>query len=881
MSIEQNKKAKKIAEESLEIMRDVSLSAEAAIYERNTRNSSSVDQLTNQVNTMNDSTSISNLDKIASENMDNLYRLKEEPVISRVVALNKEGETVTYYISRVVPIPGDKKGVTFASYGAPIGRLASIPPGEDVDIDTGREKLYFEILERIIFRPRKDKGEWDSKNTNIENEIDTFTITSLRELLSAHLEPEEVEDMLAALLMEEENDALIFKGKKREVIEGMYLRDQPILDKFQDEIFRLPLEENLLILGSPGTGKTTTLIKRLGQKIESVNLLEEEISLVKDFPTILPHKNSWLMFTPTELLKLYVKEAFNKEGVAAPDNNIKTWTDYRLYLARQVLGILKSDKGSSTLVLDDSVPILEEKAFTNSISLFEEFSSFFIRQLVSDLRISNEWLLTHLDDDELNEFNLQIKETLSTDNLKISQLYSIDKMHSHFSKRSKNLQDEVTSAITSSLNGILNQDKDFLEKLKDFIQDIEKTSEFIEDSEDEDDTDKLSRHELTKGYNSAIRAYARAKANSKNLNPKLKSAKIIEWLGNRVMDDKKIMALGKKINILTHLRKFLNPMKLSVSKIPAQYKIFRNKKESANWFNPERDSNNRANSLEVDIILLLTLKNLNKIRAVVPRGVHDSHPYLSGFKSLFKEYRNQILVDEATDFSPIQLACMLELSNQKIRSFFACGDFNQRITRYGTQTTEDMKWVSNKFDIREVHNPYRQSKKLTALAKTIVGELAEDIVDEKEFSPVLIENMTDAESLSFWLRDRIREVEEHLGLIPSIAIFVNSKDEVDSITDALNSVMENIQVKGYRDGQSVGQDGDIRIFDIQHIKGLEFEAVFFLNVDKLAKEKPLLFDKYLYVGVTRATTYLGITCESTLPNEIEKTRDMFTSNWSK
>lgn len=880
MLIAQSKKAKEIAKESLELMRDISLSAEADIGKRNTGNSSSIDQLTNQINTMNDSTSVGYLDQSKSEYMDVLYRLKEEPFISRVIALNKEGETVTYYISRVMPISGDKKGLTFASYGSAIGRLASIPSGEDVNINIGREKLHFEILERITFRPRKDKGEWDSKNTNIENEIDTFTIPSLLKLLSAHLEPKEV-DIVAAMIREEENNALILKGKKREVIEGMYLRDQPILDKFQDEIFRLPLEENLLILGSPGTGKTTTLIKRLGQKIDSANLLEEEIYLVKEFPTILPHKNSWLMFTPTELLKLYVKEAFNKVGVAAPDNNIKTWTDYRLYLARQVLGILKSEKGSSTLILDDSVPILEEKAFTNSIALFEEFSSFFIRQLVSDLRISNEWLLTHLDDDKLNEFNLQIKETLSTDNLKISQLYSIDKMHTHFSKRSKNLQGEVTSAITSSLNGILNQDKDFLKKLKDFIQDIEKTSEFIEDSEDEDDTDKLSRHELTKGYNSALRAYARAKANRKNLNPKLKSAKIIEWLGNRVWDDEKIMVLGKKINILTHLRKFLNPMKLSVSKIPTQYKIFRNKKESAGWFNPERASNNRANSLEVDIILLLTLRNLNKIRAVVPRGIHDSHPYLSGFKSLFKEYRNQILVDEATDFSPIQLACMLELSNDKIRSFFTCGDFNQRITKYGTQTKEDMKWVSNKFDIREVHNPYRQSKKLTALAKTIVGELTEGIVDEKEFSPVLIENMTDAESLSFWLRDRIKEVEEHLGLIPSIAIFVNSKDEVDSITDALNSVMENIQVKGYRDGQSVGQDGDIRVFDIQHIKGLEFEAVFFVNVDKLAKEKPLLFDKYLYVGVTRATTYLGITCEGTLPNEIEKTRDMFTSDWSK
>ena len=40
------------------------------------------------------------------------------------------------------------------------------------------------------------------------------------------------------------------------------------------------------------------------------------------------------------------------------------------------------------------------------------------------------------------------------------------------------------------------------------------------------------------------------------------------------------------------------------------------------------------------------------------------------------------------------------------------------------------------------------------------------------------------------------------------------------------------------------------MFDIQYIKGLEFEAVFFVGVDQLAANQPELFDKYLYVGTT-------------------------------
>jgi UvrD-like helicase C-terminal domain len=48
----------------------------------------------------------------------------------------------------------------------------------------------------------------------------------------------------------------------------------------------------------------------------------------------------------------------------------------------------------------------------------------------------------------------------------------------------------------------------------------------------------------------------------------------------------------------------------------------------------------------------------------------------------------------------------------------------------------------------------------------------------------------------------------------------------------------------------------VRVFDIQHIKGLEFEAVFFVGVDELAARLPDLFDKYLYVGTSARASFL-------------------------
>ncbi|MFN7621885.1 MAG: ATP-binding domain-containing protein, partial [Acidobacteriota bacterium] len=80
-------------------------------------------------------------------------------------------------------------------------------------------------------------------------------------------------------------------------------------------------------------------------------------------------------------------------------------------------------------------------------------------------------------------------------------------------------------------------------------------------------------------------------------------------------------------------------------------------------------------------------------------------------------------------------------------------------------------------------------------------------------------------------------------------------------------------------GMVVGHGNDVRVFDIKHIKGLEFESVFFIDIDKLAEMKPHIFDKYLYVGLTRAATYLGLTCSERLPSKIESLRCHFTVDW--
>ena len=49
----------------------------------------------------------------------------------------------------------------------------------------------------------------------------------------------------------------------------------------------------------------------------------------------------------------------------------------------------------------------------------------------------------------------------------------------------------------------------------------------------------------------------------------------------------------------------------------------------------------------------------------------------------------------------------------------------------------------------------------------------------------------------------------------------------------------------------------LRIFPIDQVKGMEFEAVFFYDIDDI--ESSSLINKYLYVGLSRASMCLAVT----------------------
>jgi DNA helicase IV len=115
-----------------------------------------------------------------------------------------------------------------------------------------------------------------------------------------------------------------------------------------------------------------------------------------------------------------------------------------------------------------------------------------------------------------------------------------------------------------------------------------------------------------------------------------------------------------------------------------------------------------------------------------------------------------------------------------------------------------------------------------------------------------------------------------------VAVLAPSEDAVKPLAEALNRVLEdrNLRAIACPEGRFVGEEKDIRVFDVRHIKGLEFEAVFFVGLDKLVEQEPDLFDKYLYVGATRAATYLGVAVDgASLPAQLQGLSASFALDW--
>lgn len=890
LSEEQKIALASIAKNLLGAMAEIGSAATDALLGRKAPDASlAIASMTNPMANREGPTEVRSVGAIRSGQTDELRHLRDEPYIARVVAADDAGRRSTYYFARSMPLSKTPKidGV-LANYRGPLGPLAELEPGDEIQLRTKGGGSHT-VLERIRLRPARLEDGWDGRHDQIQTTDLTVTITSLLEFLGSFGPKPEVEDILAELEAADRAASSVQEGLRRSVIDRISLRDAAILDQYQGAVFRLPVNRRVMLSGPPGTGKTTTLIKRIAQKGRADEVSEEERELATDVDEVF-HSDNWIMFTPTELLKQYLKEAFARESVAASDRRVRTWSEERRRLARDVVRILKSETGG-TFTLDDDLRLLHDTSSSALIELTDAFQDHFesavgarYRAALASLAIVEDKALARV----VERIRRKVGEGPS---IAIRTLSDIVEFRPDLVSHDTQLSRSTDRALHDIVNGMLARDRRLIDDL------ARNLNAAPEGGDDDDDELDQPQGPVDRGARpAAIRALKRALADrAKELhNPQRSRTKsgrnrqVLDFLHDRMPGDATLSPLGAALTMLEDVRFLAEAYRNLIDQVPTEYQRFRREAlRSGRHFRADARGpieRRRISGLEVDVLLLTMLRNA---RTFIQRRGTSYQPAtgIAVLDSVKGEYVTQVLVDEATDFSAVQLACMKELARPEYASFFICGDVNQRLTTWGLRDVTELRWIANDFEIREISIGYRQSGRLAALAAALASSTAATRmpphVDDADIKPLLAEHM-DAGEVGRWLAERVREVERSLGLVPSVAVFVNGDEQIDPIVKAMRPhfAERNLEVVGCKEGKVVGSDRQVRVFDVRHIKGLEFETVFFVGVDLLANQEPELFDKFLYVGATRAATYLGVTCESALPAALEHVRGHFsTGEW--
>jgi len=871
------------------------LSTIATVAKQKTQTSqiSSANSLAN-TQTFTGENAVNRLDQVNQSLRDGYVLLTREPAIARLVYEDDQGNQHTLYITRNASIQGSS-GLVVATSKAPLGRLASLEAGESAVISIAGNDKEFTLLEVALLKPKSDADGWDARNTIYKHEeLGVRTIVSLRQVIQgASLTGEDFDSWLE----EPDQSDNVHIGIVHEIRTAMGLRDQPILDKFQDEIFRLPIDSQLFIAGPPGTGKTTTLIKRLGQKLDRDYLTESELRLIDSSSDIASHQQSWIMFTPTELLKHYVKEAFAREQVPASDDHIRTWDKTRRDLARNVLGLLQSGERKGKFIFKTDAHFLKPEIERNPQHWFTKLQTFHQEQVYALLQSALEQAKIAATSE--SEILLDKIESILQNNgfEKLGALYvSLQAIESELEPLVQDANEQAQKLARSEVNALYKKDKKVFERLSSFLTELgaeELIDEDDEASEDDQEDEivpirsKLTPQGAAKELIRHVKSISRSKYLSRSIAKKSKSGKIIEFLGEVMPGDDALKEIGRLAVTSASLRRFINAPKRYVSDIPTIYKRYR-KATPADYLEPQKGQN--ISSVELDSVVLLTLMTARQLMQLsfVKRQI-DQPKF--GFLSIIQSHlKNQVLVDEATDFSLLQLACMQCLTSITTQSFFACGDFNQRLTELGVSEQSQLEWLPLNCEFKVINTVYRQSQKLNDLSKLVlstfggdvssVGKLPENY-NHQGVPPVLGENLNEVGDIADWLALRIGEINRSVGKMPTIGVLVESEYGVQPLADALSERLNSLSLvaEACLGGKTLGENTDVRVFSAEHIKGLEFEAVFFVNIDKLEEQQSALFDKYLYVGVTRAATYLGMTARACLPEKLDSLRGQFASGW--
>lgn len=680
------------------------------------------------------------------------------------------------------------------------------------------------------------------------------------------------------------------------------LRLNPRLDPSQNDVKFSHVFDGVttIIEGGPGTGKSTTLIQRMKLLIDAGDLEDyainnPEANLTQKKIEIATARNGWVFFSPTDLLCKYLKEDMAYEGLTQYEDKTHVWKDFlRKSLIRddyKIAGakcrfVFTKKNGEYGLFIGDQLQVAKD------------FQQYYIDSLKKRL--------LKVAAVDYSKFSWKVLGKMIADTCKEVEkaedlgaicrlLFKLNAIKDIVMPAGVPSAKDIVSAYESRVDEITNKylvawkkDEDFYEELLDCEEDIldtDETTVSVVDVDEEDTIDKTD--DITIELQKDIKRLIRRIASSKD-DASLVIEPVYEELYDLLRDKIKREGL-KQISEIAYFNKEVYPcisnvevFLLNVDYVCNTYLSFRKEcfeKKDANWNQEILEkmvSVTSKNYIHHDECSLL-IGVINNILIRVARLSEDRFDSFTGrFANAYKKNRKAVIgIDEATDYSLIDYYAMYSLRHHAVSSFTLSGDMMQSMNEFGIKDWKSLQnpLIFDKVDVKQLRVSYRQGPKLIKLAHYLYNKATGKrapyscyLKDEKNTPDPLWFKSNDLEEKAAWMAKRVLEVQTAYKKVPSIAIFVNTTKEAQDLYDALKSeeILENagIDVINCTANDELYAPDSIRIFLLERVKGMEFEVVFFYNIDEVTKAK--LIDQYLYVGLSRATFYMAVAS-----NEIE------------
>ncbi len=793
-------------------------------------------------------------------------KIAEKPAISKVKVLYcNSREKREHYVSPCTGL-GQVTDCTHISKDSPVGLMVNYGVGYEKKVPSGESVV---LLENSTYNTHKSNGKWDSYNTFIKSEKYRSGI-EIPSLQAEHQKATITTTQKDISIIETKiSNQEVYVGRKKENLKEEVLSYRSILDEKQADLFQLPLRSQIFLEGPAGSGKTTTMFRRITNKLNLEYFPTGEKELLESLE--IDHQEAWIVFVPTELLKNYLEDSFYRENEFDNLNHFRTWDSMREQLCKELE--FKVGKKAGELVDDKEVfdffaEIHDQLCMDSINGAYEKIKKTY--QFFADYKPYNaKHSQIILEEDK--EALLFVEEIVKV--LEKIKNYPIDSVMIELSRVIKEIQileENISKKRNEYLENIVsaqyphflsNQNTTIFKKIykKDFSEKARKT----------------------KFYN-AIRWLANGK--SANTPEAKKHALLLQKMPIS-LTEYDVSLLSEANMLVDILKKLASFTRRYFRTLGDNYRTFRNELGLG-------EDTRTLSQQEADIVLLVALETMQKLlqRTEVQSNLQES--YWGTLKKISSFLYTQVLVDEVTDFSPIQVRCMSKLCHPKVKSLFMCGDLAQRLTQEGMKSTDDFDWAlgSNKWERHNIGVGYRQCKGINDFANKLVEqgnidgsnmEVPEDYHNNEGVYPILLENAA-LEKQAKWIQDRIAEIYKEQKDV-TIAIITPQECEAEGLYALMKRPFEkkNISIQLCTDGQSTGSKEQVRIFSLEHIKGLEFEAIFFIGLDELEEAQPALFTRYLYVAATRAARFLGITCYNSLPKNLETIRPMLKDNWTE